>query len=118
MGKFILDYYNWHGIFLCSGYHQYAGFVLVLETATRHYPLKTKIFYEKRIYKEFKELIKFKRTIGFTIISGFITGSFMVYLSSSANIPESIQSRRRVSFHFRWTCYIHWSRCLLNGIWL
>jgi hypothetical protein len=40
----------------------------------------------------------------------------MVYLSSSANIPESIQSRRRVSFHFRWTCYIHWSRCLLNGI--
>jgi hypothetical protein len=34
MGKFILDYYNWHGIFLCSSY-QYAGFVLVLETATR-----------------------------------------------------------------------------------
>jgi hypothetical protein len=33
MGKFILDYYNWHGIF--SVYHQYAGFVFVLETATR-----------------------------------------------------------------------------------
>jgi DHA1 family bicyclomycin/chloramphenicol resistance-like MFS transporter len=76
-----------------------------------------KIFYEKRIYKEFKELIKFKRTIGFTIISGFITGSlYGLPEQFAANIPESIQSRREVSFHFRWTCYIHWSRCLLNGI--
>jgi hypothetical protein len=41
----------------------------------RHYPLKTKNFLRKGFIREFKELIKFKRTIGFTIISGFITGS-------------------------------------------
>jgi len=33
-----------------------------------------------------KELSKYPRTIGFTIISGFITGSFIVYLSSAQQI--------------------------------
>jgi DHA1 family bicyclomycin/chloramphenicol resistance-like MFS transporter len=56
----------------------------------RHYPLKTKKFFTRKGFiREFKELIKFKRTIGFTIISGFITGSFMVYLSSSQQIFQS-----------------------------
>jgi DHA1 family bicyclomycin/chloramphenicol resistance-like MFS transporter len=90
MGKFILDYYNWHGIF----YVQVIISMLVSFWFWRRQPEtlsaeNKKIFYEKRIYKEFKELIKFKRTIGFTIISGFITGSFMVYLSSSQQIFQS-----------------------------
>jgi DHA1 family bicyclomycin/chloramphenicol resistance-like MFS transporter len=75
MGKFILDYYNWHGIF----YVQVIISMLVSfwfgDGNQRHYPLKTKKFFTRKVYKEFKELIKFKRTIGFTIISGFITGS-------------------------------------------
>jgi len=33
-----------------------------------------------------KELFKYKQTIGYTVISGFITGSFMVYLSTSQQI--------------------------------
>ena len=33
-----------------------------------------------------KELMKYKSTLGFTIISGFITASFLVYLSTSQQI--------------------------------
>jgi hypothetical protein len=40
----------------------------------------------------------------------------MVYLSSSQQIFQSQYNLEEVSFHFRWTCYIHWSRCLLNGM--
>lgn len=36
-----------------------------------------------------KELIKHKETMGFTVISGFITGAFMVYLSASQHIFEN-----------------------------
>jgi hypothetical protein len=53
----------------------------------RHYPLKTKNFLREKFIRSSK--INFKRTIGFTIISGFITGSFMVYLSSSQQIFQS-----------------------------
>ncbi|MDO9136873.1 MAG: Bcr/CflA family drug resistance efflux transporter, partial [Lutibacter sp.] len=36
-----------------------------------------------------KELSKSKRTIGFTLISGFVTGSFMVYLSTAQQIFQT-----------------------------
>jgi hypothetical protein len=40
---------------------------------------------------EFKELIKYKRTFGFTIIAGFVTGSlYGVFKQFPANISESI----------------------------
>jgi DHA1 family bicyclomycin/chloramphenicol resistance-like MFS transporter len=81
MGKFILDYYNWHGIFFIVIISMLVSFWFWRRQPETLSAEKQK-FYEKRIYKEFKELIKFKRTIGFTIISGFY-GSFMVYLSSS-----------------------------------
>jgi DHA1 family bicyclomycin/chloramphenicol resistance-like MFS transporter len=48
-----------------------------------------KIISTKGFIGEFRELLKYKRTFGFTIISGFITGSFMVYLSSSQQIFQN-----------------------------
>tara|TARA_R110000868_G_scaffold74688_12_gene216067 strand:+ start:18709 stop:19866 length:1158 start_codon:yes stop_codon:yes gene_type:complete len=90
LGKFVLDYYNWHGIF----YIQVVISVLVSFWFWKRQPETLSIenkkdFSAKGFIGEFKELIKFKRTIGFTIISGFITGSFMVYLSSSQQIFQN-----------------------------
>lgn len=90
LGKFVLDYYNWHGIF----YIQVGISILVSWWFWKRQPetLSTenkKIFSKKGFLGEFKELIRHKRTIGFTIISGFITGSFMVYLSSSQQIFQN-----------------------------
>jgi len=87
LGKFILDHYNWQAIF----YIQLLFSILVsiwfwirqpetlLESQRKK--LSSHIFVDG-----FKELIRYKRTIGFTIISGFITGSFMVYLSTAQQI--------------------------------
>ena len=86
-GKFILDLYHWQAIF----YAQLVFSVLVCiwfwkrqpETlASQHRtPLSYRLFTRGTI-----ELFKYPRTLGFTLISGFITGSFLVYLSASQHI--------------------------------
>lgn len=90
LGKFVLDYYNWHGIF----YIQVVISLLVSFWFWKRQPEtlsleNKKAFSKKGFIGEFKELFKFKKTVGFTIISGFITGSFMVYLSSSQQIFQN-----------------------------
>ena len=90
LGKFVLDYYNWHGIF----YIQVLISLLVSLWFWRRQPETLSIANKKEFslqgfISEFKELFKFKKTIGYTIISGFVTGSFMVYLSSSQQIFET-----------------------------
>jgi DHA1 family bicyclomycin/chloramphenicol resistance-like MFS transporter len=90
MGKFILDYYNWHGIF----YIQVLISILVSWWFWKRQPETLSVdnkkkFSTKGFIGEFKELIKYKRTFGFTIIAGFVTGSFMVYLSSSQQIFQN-----------------------------
>ncbi|NRS87919.1 DHA1 family bicyclomycin/chloramphenicol resistance-like MFS transporter [Flavobacterium sp. 7E] len=90
LGKFVLDYYNWHGIF----YIQVLISLLVSLWFWRRQPETLSIANKKEFslqgfISEFKELFKFKKTIGYTVISGFVTGSFMVYLSSSQQIFET-----------------------------
>ncbi len=87
LGKLILDNYNWQAIF----YVQLLFSVLVSiwfwfrQPETLHKP--NRIRFSRSIFIEgTKELVKYKNTIGYTIISGFITGSFMVYLSTSQQI--------------------------------
>lgn len=87
MGKFVLDHYNWQSIF----YIQLIFSILVSFWFWKRQPEtlveSQRIKFTKFIFVDgFKELIKFKRTIAFTIISGFITGSFTVYLSTSQQI--------------------------------
>lgn len=90
LGKFVLDYYNWHGIFyiqvIISLVVSFWFWKRQPETLSKE---NKKVFSKKGFIGEFKELLKFKKTIGFTVISGFITGSFMVYLSSSQQIFQN-----------------------------
>jgi len=87
LGKFVLDHYNWQAIF----YIQMIFSVIVSiwfwvrqpETLLKQQRIK----FSSHIFSDgFKELMRYKRTIGFTIISGFITGSFMVYLSTAQQV--------------------------------
>jgi len=87
LGKFILDHYNWEAIF----YIQILFSILVSLWFWMRQPetlLKTqRIKFSYHIFIDgTKELFKYKQTIGYTIISGFITGSFMVYLSTAQQI--------------------------------
>ncbi len=90
MGKFVLDHYNWQAIF----YIQLIFSVLVSfwfwKRQPETLPKKHRIKFSSTIFVDgLKELSKSKRTIGFTMISGFVTGSFMVYLSTAQQIFQT-----------------------------
>ena len=91
IGKGIMDVFGWKAIFYMQLF-----FALVVaiwfwkrqpETLHPEYkvPFSTHIFIDG-----LKELLKYKETLAFTLISGLITGSFLVYLSASQHIFEEV----------------------------
>ena len=87
MGKFVLDHYNWQAIF----YIQLIFSILVSwwfwKRQPETLPIKNRVQFTRRIFiNGLNEIKKSKRTVGFTVISGFVTGSFMVYLSTAQQI--------------------------------
>ncbi|MBA6155078.1 multidrug effflux MFS transporter [Tenacibaculum sp. S7007] len=87
LGKLMLDAYGWKSIF----YSQLIFGVLVMFWLWKRQPetLKeeNKIKLSLNLFVDgTKEFVKHKQAIVFTLISGFITGSFMVYLSASQQI--------------------------------
>ncbi len=87
LGQFLLNFYNWESIFYVN---LIFGSIVMLwfwqrqpETLTN----EKRIRFTSRIFLDgTKEFLKHKNSIAFTLISGFITGSFMVYLSTSQQI--------------------------------
>lgn len=87
LGKLVLDYYNWKAIFY---FQLVIGSLVCLwfylrqrETLMEH----KRIPMEFKLFKNgFKELIQHRVTMGCTVISGLIAGSFFVYLSGSQQI--------------------------------
>ena len=89
IGKIMLDLYGWKSIF----YSQLIfGFLVMLWLWKRQpetlKPENRRKFKFSLIIEGIKEFIKHKNAIIFTLFSGFITGSFMVYLSASQIIFE------------------------------
>ncbi|MCJ7716953.1 MAG: multidrug effflux MFS transporter [Anaerolineales bacterium] len=89
LGQFLLYFYSWKSIFYVN-----LGFGLVVmfwfwfrqeETLPKTKRIK---FSSHLFWDGVKEFFKYKDAIGFTLISGFITGSFIVYLSTSQEIFE------------------------------
>jgi len=87
LGKLILDVYGWEGIFyiqlILSAIVAFWFSKRQAETLKEENKISMSIH---NFTDGIKEVVKYKMTIGFTIISGFVTGSFMVYLSSSEQI--------------------------------
>lgn len=90
IGKWILDASGWEGIFYMQLF-----FALIVsiwfwkrqsETLHPEYkiPLSSHLFVDG-----LKEFLKYKETVAFTFISGFITGAFLVYLSASQHVFEA-----------------------------
>ncbi len=87
LGKWILDHYNWEAIF----YVQVVIGVIIAfwfwrrqrETLLpdRRVPFTLSVF-----TNGLREILRHKQTMGYTIITGFVVGSFMVYLSASQQI--------------------------------
>lgn len=89
MGKFFLDHYTWEAIF----YMQLVVTLVVGVWFWRRQPetLKPeyKIKFSGHVFMDgFRELLRHRETMAFTIVSGLITGAFMVYLSSAQEVFE------------------------------
>jgi len=89
LGQFLLNFYHWKAIF----YLNLILGVVVMMWFWKRQPETLKN--ENRIpftWSLFangtKEFLKYKHAVAYTIVSGFITGSFMVYLSTSQQIFE------------------------------
>jgi DHA1 family bicyclomycin/chloramphenicol resistance-like MFS transporter len=89
LGQLLLDFYDWKAIFYVN-----LGFGLLVmiwfwlrqeETLPKAKRIK---FTSHLFWDGVKEFFKYKDAIGYTLISGFITGSFIVYLSTSQQIFE------------------------------
>ncbi len=87
MGKLILDAYGWKAIF----YSQLIIGFLIMMWLWRRQPETLALENRKKFklssfIEGAKEFIKHKQAVAFTLISGFVTSSFMVYLSASQHI--------------------------------
>lgn len=90
MGKVILDSWNWQGIFLVQIVISLLVMFWFWKRQAETLKPSNKIPYAiSRITNGLIETVKYKRTLGFTIIQGFIVGSFLVYLSASQQIFQN-----------------------------
>lgn len=89
VGQLMLNFYDWKAIFYIN---LVFGLLIMLWFWKRQeetLPKAKRIKFTSHLFWDgVKEFFKFKDAIGFTLISGFITGSFIVYLSTSQQIFE------------------------------
>ncbi|NAY90501.1 MFS transporter [Muricauda sp. JGD-17] len=90
IGKVILDRFGWEAIF-------YVQLLFALLTAIWFWRRQRetlhpeyKVPFSSHVFVDgLKEFIKYRETVAFTFISGLVTGSFLVYLSSAQHIFEN-----------------------------
>ncbi len=89
LGKWILDHYDWETIFYVQ---VVISLIIVLWFWLRQpetLPEERRMPFTPTLFsKALKEIIQYRQTMGYTFISGFIVGAFMVYLSASQQIFE------------------------------
>ena len=90
LGKLMLDTFGWRSIF--NSQLIFGVFIMIWLWKRQPETLDpdNKIKLSKDLFiNGFKEFMKFKTSIAYTLISGLITGSFMVYLSASQEIFQN-----------------------------
>ncbi|ULC60793.1 multidrug effflux MFS transporter [Flaviramulus sp. BrNp1-15] len=87
LGQFIIQLFNWEAVFY---FNLIFGVIVMIwfwirqpETLIKEKRIK---FSSHLFIDGVREFFKYKEAVAFTLVSGFITGSFMVYLSTSQQI--------------------------------
>lgn len=87
LGQLILDSYNWQGIFYVQVLISFIVMLWFWKRQPETLPTEKRVRFSFRVFKTgFTEVIRYKTTMGYTIISGLVVGSFFVYLSASQQI--------------------------------
>lgn len=89
LGQFLLNYYDWQSIFYVNLIFGLIVMVWFWLRQPETLKSKHKIAFSGMLFiNGTKEFFKHKPAVAFTLVSGFITGSFMVYLSTAQQIFE------------------------------
>ncbi len=89
LGQFLMNYFDWESIFYVNLVYGTIIMFWFWKRQKESLPKEKRIPLTSHLFVDgMKEFLKYKDAIGFTLISGFITGSFMVYLSTSQQIFE------------------------------
>ena len=89
LGQLLWTLYGWESIFYVNLVFGAAVLIWFWRRQPETLKEENRIKYSPRIFVDgTKEFLKHKNSIAFTLVSGFITGSFMVYLSTSQQIFE------------------------------
>ncbi len=118
LGKYVLDHFSWQAIF----YTQIGFSAIIAFWFWKRQPEtlmeENRIKFTKNLFVDgFKELIKYPTTMGYTVISGFVTGSFMVYLSSSQQVfQDQYFMKEEFPFIFAGLAIAMGLAIFLNGI--
>ncbi|OIQ30505.1 MAG: Bcr/CflA family drug resistance efflux transporter [Bacteroidetes bacterium MedPE-SWsnd-G2] len=90
LGMLMLEYYDWKSIFYIQILFALVVVIWFWKRQEETLKPKMKIPFSYHVFIDgVKEILKFKDALGFTIITGLITGAFMVYLSASQHIFQS-----------------------------
>lgn len=120
MGKWVLDAYHWQAIFYVQ---MLIGVLVTLWFWKRQpetlAPENRRAFTVNVFLQAFVEVFKHKTTIGYTLISGFIVGSFLVYLSGSQQIFENMYGlKEEFPYIFAGLAIAVGTAIFLNGTWV
>ena len=87
LGQFLINLFNWESIFY---FNLIFGVIIMIWFSLRQpetLPKEKRIKLTSHLFIDgTKEFFRYKDAVAFTFVSGFITGSFMVYLSTSQQI--------------------------------
>ncbi|MEW4925389.1 multidrug effflux MFS transporter [Algibacter sp. 2305UL17-15] len=87
LGQVLIDIFDWQSIFY---FNLIIGIFIMIWFWKRQketLPVEKRIKFSSHLFIDgTKEFFKYKEAVAFTFVSGFITGSFMVYLSTSQQI--------------------------------
>ncbi|WP_298344040.1 multidrug effflux MFS transporter [uncultured Algibacter sp.] len=87
LGQWIIQIFNWQSVFF---FNLIFGVIIMIWFWLRQeetLPKEKRIKFSLHLFIDgTKEFFKYKEAVAFTFVSGFITGSFMVYLSTSQQI--------------------------------
>ncbi|NNC71157.1 MAG: multidrug effflux MFS transporter [Flavobacteriaceae bacterium] len=89
LGQLILNFYDWKTIFYLNLVFGLVVMIWFWKRQQETLKPQNKIPFSWHLFFDgTREFLKYKEAIAFTFVSGFITGSFMVYLSTSQQIFE------------------------------
>lgn len=87
IGQLLLNFFSWHSIFYFNLIFAIVVMVWFLLRQPETLPKQRRVTFSTFLFTNgVKIFFKNKQALAFTLVSGFITGSFMVYLSTSQQI--------------------------------